>query len=196
MQWSTNVINKKVLSKNLRNTNNKNKSLRVQWRAFLTDRTQLSSPLSDEWSPVVFPLWSFEWKCLYHLFCGWFNEHMMLSHERFLVNLYFVSYAALHEAPSKAISSPSSIQMIINHVVITFTWVHLLKQREKEIFLSGGRITYDPFYVLLRTLENNNTPQQKHTNNWKALSVVKSDGICIFCLPSKKQAKEITRHQK
>lgn len=83
----------------------------------------------------------------------------MLSHERFFfpapwkalpVNLDRVSSASSREAPPKAISSPPPIQMIINHVIITLTGVHLRiggggGGREREIFLSGGRITYDPF---------------------------------------------------
>lgn len=36
------------------------------------------------------------------------------------------------------------------------------------------------FYVLLRTLENNNTPQQKHMNNWKAPSVINLMGFAYF----------------
>lgn len=82
----------------------------------------------------------------------------MLSHERFFslslsaswkalpVNLDRVSSASSREAPPKAISSPPPIQMIINHVIITLTGVHLrIGGGEREIFLSGGRITYDPF---------------------------------------------------
>lgn len=41
------------------------------------------------------------------------------------VNLDRVSSASSREAASKAISSPASIQMIINHVIITLTGVHL-----------------------------------------------------------------------
>lgn len=145
-KWSTNVINKKEkLSvshlNNLRNTiNSKNKSFRFTEGFFAA----LTS--SFRWiKSSGFPLWSFEWKCLYHLFCGWFNEHMTLSHERifasskaFPVNLYFVSYAILHEAMSKAISLPSSIQMIINHVIITFTWVHLWNRGRMKYFCQVG----------------------------------------------------------
>lgn len=36
------------------------------------------------------------------------------------------------------------------------------------------------FYVLLRTLENNNTAQQKHTNKWKAPSVINLMGFAYF----------------
>lgn len=36
------------------------------------------------------------------------------------------------------------------------------------------------FYVLLRTLENNNTPRQKHMSNWKAPSVINLMGFAYF----------------
>lgn len=63
-----------------------------------------------------------------------------------------------------------------------------LKRREDEVFsffFVRWRNNLWSFYVPLRTLENNNTPQQKHTNSWKGTKCYKSDGICIFCLPSK-----------
>lgn len=95
--------------------------------------SQLLFPLSDEPSPMFSPhLWWCEWNCSAQLLCGWFNERLTLSHERFSylrktfpVNLYRVSYATSHEVPSKAISSASSIRMIINHVIIALTRVHL-----------------------------------------------------------------------
>lgn len=135
--------------------------------------------------------WWLDWKCLHHL---WFNEHMMLSHERFFffpwkalpVNLDRVSSASSREAPPKAISSLPPIQMIINHVIITLTGVHLRIGGggwEGNIFVRWKNNLWS-FYVPLRTLENNNTPQQRQQQQLKGTECYKSDGICIFFFPS------------
>lgn len=126
------IENKKTIS-------GEKSNFRVHWRAFLSGaRTLLSFPLSAHFQRA-FPIVA--WMKMF--VCKWFNEHTTLSHERLFfplhrkhppVNLYFVPYAALHEAPSKPISSPSSIQMIINHVIITFTWVHLWNGGKKKYF--------------------------------------------------------------
>lgn len=143
--------------------------------------------------------WWLDWKCLHHL---WFNEHMMLSHERLCppapwkalpVNLDCVSSASSHEAPSKAISSPPSIQMIINHVIITLTGVHLRIGGEREIFLSGGRITYDPFMSRWEPLKIIIHHSRGSRNNWKAPSVINLMGFAYFFLPREDQAGEITQ---
>lgn len=113
----------------------------------------------------------------------------MLSHERLFprapwkalpVNLDCVSSVPSHEAPSKAISSPPSIQMIINHVIITLTGVHLrIGGGERNVFVRWKNNLWS-FYVPLRTLENNNTPQQRQQKQLKGTECYKSDGICIF----------------
>lgn len=76
---------------------------------------------------------------------GFFFFYFLAPWKALPVNLDRVSSASSREAPPKAISSPPPIQMIINHVIITLTGVHLRIGGEREIFLSGGRITYDPF---------------------------------------------------
>lgn len=143
------------------------------------------------------PLWSFEWKCLYHLFCGWLNEHMMLSHERFF---YFIESIPCQFIfgfiCSIAWSSVKSNQLAVTHSDDNksrhyhFYLGPSLKQEENEIFLSGGRITYDPFMSCWEPLKI----IIHHSSTWtlKGTECYKSDGICIFCLPSRKQAKEIT----
>ena len=65
-----------------------------------------------------------------------------------------------------------------------------LKQRQNEIFLSGGRITYDPFMSCWEPLENNNTPQQKHMNNWKAPSVINLMGFAYFASLARSRQKK------
>lgn len=124
------------------------------------------------------------WHCQMKDFFFFFH-----SIETFPANLYFVSYAVWREAPSEAISPPSATQMIINHVIITFTPGPSLKRREDGVFLSGGRITYDPFMSRWEPLKIIIHHSSKRTNGWKGTECYKSDGICIFCLdPSKEQA--------
>lgn len=152
--------------------------------------------------PPPLPRW-LDWKCLHHL---WFNEHMMLSHERFFfpaswkvlpLNLDCVSSASSHEAPSKAISSLPSIPMIINHAIITLTVVHLqIRKGGREIFLSGGRITYDPFMSRWEPLKIIIHHSRGSSNNWKAPSVINLMGFAYFFLPHKDQAGEITQEEK
>lgn len=95
------------------------------------------------------------------------------------VNLDRVSSAWSHEAPSEAISSPPSIQMIINHVIITLTGVHL-RNRGREIFLSGGRITYDPFMSRWEPLKIIIHHSRGSSNNRKAPSVINLMGFAYF----------------
>lgn len=73
--------------------------------------------------------------------------------------------------------------MIINHVIITFTWVHLWNGGANEIFLSGGRITYDPLMSCWEPLtiiihRSRSTPTTE-----KAQSVRNLMGFAYFCLP-------------
>lgn len=67
-----------------------------------------------------------------------------------------------------------------------------LKRREKEIFLSGGRITYDPFMSCWEPLKII-IHHSRSTYNWNAQSVINLMGFAYFAF-LKLQAKEITWH--
>lgn len=73
-----------------------------------------------------------------------------------------------------------------------FNWGPSPKQGEGNIFVRWKNNLWS-FYVPLRTLENNNTPQQRQQQQQKGTKCYKSDGICIFFLPHKDQAGEITQ---
>lgn len=79
-------------------------------------------------------------------------------------------------------NSLSSVLMIINHAIINLTGERNILVRWKNNLWS--------FYVLLRALENNNTPQQKHTNNWKAPSVINLMGFAYFASLTRSRQKK------
>lgn len=67
--------------------------------------------------------------------------------------------------------------------------------REGNIFVRWKNNLWS-FYVPLRTLENNNTPQQRQQQQLKAPSVINLMGFAYFFLPHKDQAGEITQEGK
>lgn len=161
-EWSTRAINKKesFAQENLEKI--KKERAGILWGLF--------SP-SGKWGPLVLFLPPSEWKCLYHLFCAWFNEPLTLSHERFLL-----LFSLRRNIPrqfifcficSVAWGSVRSNQPAVSHSDDN-------KSRHYHFYsgsifeTEGGRGIFVrwknnlwSFYVPLRTLENNNTPQQQ-----------------------------------
>ena len=117
--------------------------------------------------------------------CCHMKDPVLHSKHSLSIYTYLVSYSALAQKTlSKAISSAPSTRMVISNVIITaITWVHLWNGGEKKIFLSGWKNNLWSFFcVLLRALENNNTPQQRHMN-----AVINLMGFAYFVSAEGKQ---------
>lgn len=136
------------------------------------------------------PLCLFEWKWLYHLFPGGFNEPVMLSHKK---NLYFIGctgcqfiFILSSICGGVAWGSIRGNKLAVVHSDDNKSrHYHFYWKWEGSVFVRWKNNLWS-LYVLLRTLENNNTTVKAH-ERLKGAECYKSDGICIFCLPGKEK---------
>lgn len=133
----------------------------------------------------------FEWKWLYHLFRGGFNEPVMLSHKE---NLYFIGCTGCQfifiwsSICGVAWGSIRSNKLAVVHSDDNKSrHYHFYWKCVGGIFVRWKNNLWS-LYVLLRTLENNNTV--KAHERLKGAECYKSDGICIFCLARSRERRK------